>query len=230
MTVGIIGAMDEEINAVRENMTNTTEETVAGCLLIHGKLFGHDAVLLKSGIGKVNAAMAATVMFERFRPSRVINTGSAGGFTKELDVGDVVISTSIVHHDVDATAFAYTYGQVPGMPSMYTANYELVEKAEQAIQQLGLTWKKGLIATGDSFMDNADRIAFVRERFPDLLAAEMEAAAIAQVSYQYQTPFVVIRALSDVAGKQSSVSFDAFLETAAENAASLIMAMTESLH
>ncbi|TRM12781.1 5'-methylthioadenosine/S-adenosylhomocysteine nucleosidase [Lentibacillus cibarius] len=229
MTIGIIGAMDEEITAVREKMTDITDKTVAGCLFIHGKLFGHDVVLLKSGIGKVNAAMAATIMHEQFHPTYVINTGSAGGFSKELDVGDVVISTDIVHHDVDATAFDYAYGQVPGMPAMYSADAMLIEKTQQVIQRLGLNWQKGLIATGDSFMSDATRVSYVREKFPSMIAAEMEAAAIAQVCYQYETPFIVIRALSDIAGKDSSTSFDEFLETAAQNAGTLIMDMVKSI-
>ncbi|RYG74771.1 5'-methylthioadenosine/S-adenosylhomocysteine nucleosidase [Lentibacillus lipolyticus] len=229
MTIGIIGAMDEEIDAVRGKMADTAEETVANCLFIHGKLYGREVVLLKSGIGKVNAAMAATIMHERFQPSCVINTGSAGGFGEELDVGDVVISTEVVHHDVDATAFDYAYGQVPGMPATYEADTGLIEKARQVIQELELNWKEGIIATGDSFMDDAQRVIFVRDKFPAMIAAEMEAASIAQVSYQYETPFVIIRALSDIAGKDSSVSFDAFLETAAGNAAALIMNMVKSL-
>lgn len=177
----------------------------------------------------MNAAMAATIMHERFHPTCVINTGSAGGFSEDLDVGDVVISTDVVHHDVDATAFDYVYGQVPGMPAKYEADTGLIEKARQAMQELELNWKEGIIATGDSFMEDAERVAFVREQFPSMIAAEMEAASIAQVSYQYQTPFVIIRALSDIAGKDSSVSFDSFLETAAGNAAALIMNIVESI-
>ncbi|WP_164668532.1 5'-methylthioadenosine/S-adenosylhomocysteine nucleosidase [Virgibacillus doumboii] len=229
MTIGIIGAMDEEIELLKNNMTDTNEETVANCLFIQGKLHGRNVVLLKSGIGKVNAAMATTIMHERFAPSHVINTGSAGGFASELEVGDVVISTQVVHHDVDVTAFDYAYGQVPGMPAMFAADTKLVAKAVQAIKELDVNFSEGIIATGDSFMEDSERVTFVNKKFPGMIAAEMEAAAVAQVCYQYNKPFVVIRALSDIAGKQSSVSFDAFLEKAAKNASNLIMNIIKSI-
>lgn len=229
MTLGIIGAMDEEIALLLENMTEAEEREVANCLFVTGKIQGKQVVLLKSGIGKVNAAMATTIMHEQFSPTHVINTGSAGGFSQNLEVGDVVISTQVVHHDVDVTAFNYAYGQVPGLPAMYAADTELIATAITAIKGLDIQYEEGIIATGDSFMDDADRVAFVNEKFPTMIAAEMEAAAIAQVCYQYNKPFVIVRALSDIAGKQSSVAFDQFLDKAAKNAAQLIIAMIKAL-
>ncbi|MDC3415604.1 5'-methylthioadenosine/S-adenosylhomocysteine nucleosidase [Aquibacillus salsiterrae] len=230
MTIGIIGAMDEEVQLLKESMKIDKEETVAGCPFVIGSLVEQDIVLLKSGIGKVNAAMATTILHERFKPSIIINTGSAGGFAENLEVGDLVISTEVIYHDVDVTAFQYDYGQVPGMPTTFKANDDLVSLTEKVINMSrGIKAEKGLIATGDSFMQDKHKVDFVRDKFPTMLAVEMEAAAIAQVCYQYQTPFVIIRALSDIAGKESSVSFDAFLEKAATNAANLIMALVKEL-
>ncbi|GAQ19915.1 5'-methylthioadenosine/S-adenosylhomocysteine nucleosidase [Oceanobacillus picturae] len=229
MTIGIIGAMDEEVALLLQNVSNQSEETIAGCKFVKGQINGKDVVILQSGIGKVNAAMATTIMHERYEPSHIINTGSAGGFAEKLEVGDVVISTQVVHHDVDVTAFQYAYGQVPGMPAMYDADTDLVLKTISSVKEMGLSYQEGIIATGDSFMQDPERVAFVREKFPEMIAAEMEAAAIAQVCHQYGKPFVVIRALSDIAGKESSVSFDQFLEKAAKNAATLIMTMLKSM-
>jgi|SRR5690625_120063 len=229
MTIGIIGAMDEEIAVLRANMMNTKETIVANTLFIEGQMFDKHVVLLKSGIGKVNAAMATSILHERFAPESVINTGSAGGFAQVLDVGDIVVSSEVIHHDVDVTAFDYAYGQVAGMPATYQADEHLINIANEAIQTIDVNVLTGLIATGDSFMADAERVSFIRDLFPDMLAAEMEAAAIAQVCYQYDTPFVVIRALSDIAGKQSSTSFQTFLETAAHHAAQLIMNMIKQL-
>ena len=229
MTIGIIGAMDEEVALLLENMNNKEEHTIANCLFVTGTLSDKAVVLLKSGIGKVNAAMATTIMHERFSPTHVINTGSAGGFSNSLEVGDVVISSQVVHHDVDVTAFDYAYGQVPGLPAMYAADTELITKAITAIKTLDVQYEEGIIATGDSFMDKPDHVSFVNEKFPSMIAAEMEAAAVAQVCYQYNKPFVIIRALSDIAGKQSSVTFDQFLEKAAKNAAQLIITMLKAL-
>lgn len=227
--IGIIGAMDEEIAYLLGNMDNRTEITVAGCRFIQGELLGKEIVLLKSGIGKVNAAMGTTIMMERFHPDFIINTGSAGGFSDNLQVGDLVISNEVVHHDVDVTAFDYSYGQVPGLPATFQADERLVHLTADTVKELGINFEIGLIATGDSFMEDEGKVNAARSNFPEMIAAEMEAAAIAQVCAQYEVPFVVIRALSDIAGKDSSVSFDAFLKTAAKNASELIMRVVKTI-
>ena len=230
MTIGIIGAMDEEVELLQNSMTIDSTEEIAGCHFSKGILEGKEVVLLKSGIGKVNAAMATTILHERYQPKLIINTGSAGGFAEQLDVGDLVISAEVTHNDVDVTAFDYVFGQVPGLPATYKADARLIELALEATQQISSCKAvTGLIATGDSFMQDESKVNFIRGKFPEMIAAEMEAAAIAQVSYQYDTPFVVIRALSDIAGKESSVSFDAFLEKAATNAATLIINIIKQL-
>ncbi|WP_117169155.1 5'-methylthioadenosine/S-adenosylhomocysteine nucleosidase [Paraliobacillus sediminis] len=231
MVIGIIGAMDQEIDLLKNSMTIVEkEEKIANCLFIKGTLEGKSVVVLQSGIGKVNAAMATTILHERYQPTHIINTGSAGGFDTDLDVGDLVIGNEVTHHDVDVTAFQYAYGQVPGLPATYHADRFLIEKVEKAMKQIShVKGKRGLIGTGDSFMQDPIRVGLVREKFPLLIAAEMEAAAIAQVCFQYDTPFVIIRALSDIAGKESAVSFDAFLEKAAKHASQLIMEVVRDI-
>ncbi|WLV23640.1 5'-methylthioadenosine/S-adenosylhomocysteine nucleosidase [Aciduricibacillus chroicocephali] len=221
--IGIIGAMEEEVELLKGRMTDKKEQDVANCQFISGKLEGADVVLLKSGIGKVNAAMATAILAERFAPDFVINTGSAGGFSSKLEVGDLVISENVVHHDVDVTAFDYKYGQVPGMPEVFAADTKLIEMTEEAVKSIDLGYEVGLIATADTFMADPARVAFAREKFPNMIAAEMEAAAIAQVCWQYNIPFVIIRALSDIAGKESAVTFDEFIIKAGRNAAELII-------
>ncbi len=229
MKLGIIGAMDEEIELLKEKMTDKQKIEIASVLFVEGKLNGNDIILLKSGIGKVNAAMATTILLERFQPTHVINTGSAGGFSSKLKVGDVVIGNEVVHHDVDATAFNYKYGQVPKMPATFKADEALIDKTKQVLEELSIASEIGLIATGDSFMSDPERVKFVKEKFPNMLAAEMEGAAIAQVCYQYETPFVIIRALSDIAGVESSATFNEFLELAAHNAANIITQITKKV-
>lgn len=223
MKYGIIGAMDEEVAYLRDKMTQVTEYTIANSKFFEGEIAGKDVILLKSGIGKVNAAMSTTILMERFSPSIVINTGSAGGFSQNLSVGDIVISDEVIHHDVDATAFDYAYGQVPQMPARFTADQTLVEQARRIMGTLEIPYEVGLIATGDTFMSDEQRINAVRKLFPNMLAAEMEGAAIAQVCYQYDVPFIIIRALSDIAGKDSPITFDQFLQTAAKNATQIIL-------
>ncbi|MDE3839698.1 5'-methylthioadenosine/S-adenosylhomocysteine nucleosidase [Bacillus methanolicus] len=230
MKVAIIGAMEEEVALLREKMEERSVETIAGCEFTSGMLNGVDVVLLRSGIGKVNAAMSTSILLERFKPDYVINTGSAGGLNPELNVGDVVISTEVRHHDVDVTAFGYEYGQVPQLPAAFEADHKLVQIAETAaIEIKDIQVVKGLIATGDSFMNDPGRVEVIRNKFTGLQAVEMEAAAIAQVSYQFGCPFVVIRSLSDIAGKESNVSFQQYLEKAAVNSATLVMKIVSSI-
>ncbi|KOO43834.1 5'-methylthioadenosine/S-adenosylhomocysteine nucleosidase [Priestia koreensis] len=230
MKVAIIGAMEEEVTILRDKLENLEQTVIGGSEYSTGTIDGVDIVLLKSGIGKVNAALSTAVLLEKFKPDYVVNTGSAGGFHPELNVGDAVISTEVRHHDVDVTIFNYEYGQVPGMPAAFLPEEKLVRVAEEAAKEItDMQIVKGLIATGDSFMNDPVRVEFVREKFPNLYAAEMEAAAIAQVCHQFETPFVIIRALSDIAGKESNVSFDQFLDKAALNSASLVLGIVNQL-
>ncbi|MBO0994021.1 5'-methylthioadenosine/S-adenosylhomocysteine nucleosidase [Bacillus sp. SD088] len=230
MIISIIGAMEEEVSILRKQMVDIKTEIVANCEFTVGKIEDKQVILLKSGIGKVNAAMSTSILLERFKPDIVINTGSAGGYHPDLNIGDLVISTEVRHHDVDATIFGYEYGQVPQMPPAFKADAFLVEKAVRAAEKIDeIQTVEGLIATGDSFMNDPERVEFVRQQFQDLYAVEMEGAAIAQVASQFDVPFVVIRSLSDIAGKDSNISFDQFLETAAVHSAQLVVEMIKEI-
>ena len=228
--IGIIGAMDEEVELLKASLQNREDHEIAGYLLFTGKLHNKDIVLLKSGIGKVNAAIGTTILLQMFKPDCVINTGSAGGFDPALNVGDIVISSEVRHHDVDLTVFGYEYGQVPQQPPFFTPDETLAAIAERCIARMeGMKTVRGLIATGDQFMNDPQRVERKRGLFPAMKAVEMEAAAIAQTCQQFSTPFIVIRALSDIAGKESGVSFDQFLVTAAKHSAEMIIAMIDEL-
>lgn len=229
MTVGLIGAMDEEIKLLKESMTNSRTEEIASFQFTSGTIEGRDVVLLKSGIGKVNAAIGTTLLNHIYSPDCIINTGSAGGLHSELNVGDVVISSGVTYHDVDVTAFGYDYGQVPQMPTYYEPDEKLVNVAEASAKNMGSQVVKGVIASGDSFMNDVTRLNEIRRKFTDLYAVEMEAGAIAQVCFRFQIPFVVIRSLSDIAGKNAELSFDEYLPIAAENSAQHILLMIEEL-
>lgn len=230
MKIAIIGAMEEEVTILRDTLENRKQEFIAGCEFTSGIYKGVEIILLKSGIGKVNAAMSTTLLLDRYQPDYVINTGSAGGFHSSLNVGDVVISSEVRHNDVDVTAFGYEYGQVPGLPAAYIPNEMLVNVAEKKAKEINdIQVVKGLIVTGDSFLNDPNKVEFIRSKFSNLYAGEMEAAAIAQVCHLFETPFVVIRALSDIAGKESDVSFDQFLDKAAKHSAQLVLKIVEGI-
>lgn len=133
MTIAVIGAMEQEVELLRGALQNTKTETIANSEYTTGTYEGKEVVLLKSGIGKVNAAMSTTILLEKYNPKVVINTGSAGGFDAALKVGDIVISDEVRHHDVDVTAFGYEIGQMAGMPAAYKSDEKLMEVAKQAV-------------------------------------------------------------------------------------------------
>ncbi len=230
MKAAIIGAMEEEVTILRDKLENKTTTTIAGSEFTTGMLHGIDVVLLRSGIGKVNAAMTTAVLIHEFKPDVIINTGSAGGLSPDLQVGDVVISSEVRHHDVDVTAFGYEYGQVPQLPAAFQADEHLVGLALNAVQENDeIRTVKGLIATGDSFMNDPVRVQEIAGKFNGLQAVEMEAAAIAQVAHQFNVPFVIIRSLSDIAGKESNISFEQFLPKAGLHSANLVMQIVAQL-
>lgn len=226
MTIAIIAAMEQEVAILRAQIQTLTEEKHGACVIYRGQLAGHDVVLAQSGVGKTAAAMATTLVIDRHQPRVVFNTGSAGGFDQSLNVGDLVISNQVRHHDVDLTPFGFEMGQGFGFPASFASDEPLIELALQAAaKQTDLQSKVGLICSGDSFMYQADRVAIVRDHFPDMIAVEMEAAPIAQVCQQFDVPFVVIRALSDIAGKSSHQSFEQFLQQAAKHSSQLMLDM-----
>ena len=230
MKIAVIGAMEQEVEALRLAIEDAQTEIIAKSEYTVGKYAGHDVILLKSGIGKVNAAMSTSILLEKFNPDIVINTGSAGGFDASLEVGAIVISDEVRHHDVDVTAFGYEMGQVPDLPVAFKSDEKLRKLAEETVSELGEhQYATGLIATGDSFMSDSERVELVRGYFPQMKAAEMEAAAVAQVCYQFDVPFVIIRSLSDIAGKESSMSFEEFLPTAAKHSTEIVLRLIAKL-
>ncbi|NOI78106.1 5'-methylthioadenosine/S-adenosylhomocysteine nucleosidase [Vibrio coralliilyticus] len=230
MKIGIIGAMEQEVSILKQAIKNCQEVSKAGCTFFSGQLNGVDVVLLQSGIGKVAAAIGTTVLLDEYQPDVVINTGSAGGFDSTLNLGDVVISTEVRHHDADVTAFGYEMGQMAGQPAAFTADAKLMDVAEKALSQMEDKHAvRGLICTGDTFVCTAERQAFIRQHFPSVIAVEMEASAIAQACHQFKVPFVVVRAISDVADKESPMSFEEFLPLAAKSSSEMVFKMVELL-
>jgi adenosylhomocysteine nucleosidase len=225
--IGIIGAMAPEMALLAGALEGTQERSAAGMTFRKGTLGGQDVVLLQCGIGKVNAGIGAALMIEFYQPRAILNTGSAGGLLSSQTFGDTVVSTSVLHHDVDVTAFGYAPGQVPGLPAAFPSDAALVALADRCL--VGIPHTKGVIGSGDVFVHDPARVADIRAKFPDLCAVEMEAAAIAQACFLSATPFVVLRALSDIAGKESPLKFDEFLPLASQNSSRLVLEMLKHI-
>lgn len=229
MKIGIIGAMEEEVTLLRDKIENRQTITLGGSEIYTGQLNGVDVALLKSGIGKVAAAMGAALLLERCQPDVVINTGSAGGLAPTLKVGDIVVSDEARYHDADVTAFGYEIGQMAGCPAAFKADDKLIAAAEECIKSLDLNAVRGLIVSGDAFINGAEGLAKIRRNFPQAIAVEMEATAIAHVCHSFAVPFVVVRAISDVADKESHLSFDEFLAVAAKQSTLMVEALVQKL-
>ena len=230
MKIGIIGAMQQEVAILKDALEQRQEISQGGCTYYSGKLHGVEVILLQSGIGKVSAAIGTALLLNQYQPDIVINTGSAGGFDPSLTMGDVVISSEVRHHDADVTAFGYEIGQMAGQPAAFIADEKLMSVAEQALQTMHNKHAvRGLICTGDAFVCSEEKQNFIRQHFPTAVAVEMEAAAIAQTCHQFGVPFVVVRAISDVADKASPLSFDEFLPLAAQSSSAMVLKMIELL-
>lgn len=229
--IGIIGAMEQEIELLRSQLTQSESHHFGlGIVIYTGMLEDKQIVLCLSGIGKVNAAIATTLVIEHFSPDCIINTGSAGGIGKKLKIGDVVIGSETAHHDADVTAFGYAYGQLPQQPARFTADTTLIAAAEYAAKAFGnVQIVQGLIVSGDQFVHDSSKIEQIRSHFADVQAVEMEAAAIAQTCYRLNKPFVIVRAISDSADEKAETSFEAFLQTASKHSAQMVLQLIKAL-
>ena len=229
-TIAVVGAMEQEIELLRESMANVKHVSFGKFSAYEGELAGKRMVLVLSGIGKVNAAVSTSWVIHQFAPDCVINTGSAGGLGKGLKVGDVVIGETVAHHDVDVTAFGYVWGQVPQLPAVFASDLNLIRQAEKAAQVFeGAAVTQGLIVSGDRFVHSSEGVAEIRSHFPEVKAVEMEAAAIAQTCHQLEVPFVIIRAVSDLADEKADISFEEFLKMAAVSSAKMVTEIVKSL-
>ncbi|EPY09166.1 5'-methylthioadenosine/S-adenosylhomocysteine nucleosidase [Paenibacillus alvei TS-15] len=233
MRIAIITAMEEEMAPFR-SQSQITARTQVGKVIIEEAVYqGQSLVLVESGIGKVNAAVAATLVIERYKPDVIINSGSSGAFGAGLDVGDVIIATQYVYGDVDATCFGYEPGQVPQMPAKYEADAEWLKVARQtaASAELPYALDFGLVLTLDSFMSESERVEGIKSTFPLVKVSDMEVLAIVQSAAQYGIPVLSVKAVSDIAGHGdvTANSFDDNLDVAANHAAHFTKLLIQQL-
>ena len=200
--IGIIGAMDSEVDTLFSRMTSKEKINVNNLVFYKGKLFDKDVVIVKCGIGKINAALCTQLLILHFKVSKVINTGIAGAVGEGLKIYDFVVSTEAVYHDFDATFFGYKLGQVPGMPEAYSADPSLIKVAVSAFEHTDFSKElkivKGRNASGDQFISGAEKKSFIISNFHPQ-CVEMEGCAIAHTCYANNVPFVIIRCMSDTA-------------------------------
>ena len=228
---GIIGAMDTEISLLREEMEIARTETAAGMSFIQGTLRGREIVLVQCGVGKVNAAVCAQTLILRYGAERIINTGVAGALHPELRIGDLVISTDAVQHDMDVTSLGYQPGEIPGLGTVaFPADAELRRLAAAAVAGEAPEAKafEGRVCSGDQFISDREKKQAILGSVGGF-CCEMEGAAIAQVCALNRVPFVILRAISDQADEEGKISYRAFVETAARRCAAIVARMVSAL-
>ena len=226
MSLGIIVAMEEELEVILKIMKKDKTEVKANMKFHSGEISGKKIIAVICGIGKVNSAVCTQILISEYNVKNVINVGIAGGIGKDIVPGDIVIGDSLVQHDVDATAFGDVIGQIPRLDTFdFKADKTLVKLAKEACEK-STNHKSyvGRIVTGDQFVADLDKIKWLSEEF-DALACEMEGASIAQTCYLNDIPFVVIRSISDNANTGAHMDFEKFKYLAVENSSQILKNM-----
>lgn len=228
--IGIIGAMNEEIELFHQHMEQTRESVKAGIRFYEGTMHGKPVVLCKSGVGKVNAAVTTQLLADTFQVEAVLFTGVAGAVDPELNVGDIVVSTDCLQHDMDVTPLGFPRGTIPyAEVSCFVADAGLRALAAEVSAELsGGKVKQGRVLSGDQFIASRETVALLYRELGGA-CTEMEGAAVAQVCHMNDIPFVVIRSMSDKADGSAHVNFAEFTVTASENSYRIVEQMVRRI-
>ncbi|MBO2944939.1 5'-methylthioadenosine/adenosylhomocysteine nucleosidase [Paenibacillus sp. F411] len=229
-TVGLIGAMDEEIELLLNEMECSERVVKAGITYVKGALQGKEVVVCKSGVGKVNAAITTQVLIDSFGVSQILFTGVAGALDPELNIGDIVISSSCMQHDMDVTPLGFQRGVIPYQEvSDFPADKELVSLAEAACQTLeDVSYKVGRVLSGDQFIASRETVELLYGELQGA-CAEMEGSAVAQACYMNGVPFVVIRSMSDKADGSAHVNYAEFTVASSRRSHRIVSRMLSQL-
>ncbi len=229
--LGIIGAMDEEIAKLVDDMDDIELTDIASMQFYKGKLKKKDVVVVRSGIGKVNGAICTQILCDIFKVDGVINTGIAGSLNADIDIGDIVLATDAIQHDMDATGFGYAPGIIPRMEtSVFKADEKMRKAAHSICNKVNpdIHVFEGRVVSGDQFISDREKKEFILENFHGY-CTEMEGAAIAQAAYLNNIPFLIIRAISDKADNSATMDYPAFEAQAIENTVRLLKELVNNI-
>ena len=221
--IGIIGAMDSEVTSLKEHTSDKKTTVIAGMEFIEGTLRGRSVVIVKCGVGKVNAGICANTLINNFGCTRIINTGVAGSLNNDINIGDIVVSVDAVQHDMDATALGFEKGEIPYTDMrVFSADAGLRQAAVRAVKESApdINVFEGRICSGDQFVATREQKDEIISGFGGM-CTEMEGAAIAHAAYRNGMPFLIIRAISDKADDSEEMSYVEFVQAAAENCAAI---------
>ena len=222
MKIGIIGAMKIEVEKICSMAENVKKEKVGGIEFNVGELCGHQVIIAVCGVGKVFAAMCAQAMILNYSPDAIINTGVAGALASELRVGDVAVAENVVQHDMDTSPIGDPVGLISGINMVQIpADEKISSSLKKTAADLGMTCLSGTIASGDQFIADKAKKAYIKNTF-SAIACEMEGAAIGQVCYVNGTPFGILRSISDNGDESAGMSYDKFIGVAVENSVKIL--------
>lgn len=230
MILGIIGAMDEELEILLSDMKLQDKKTIANMTFNKGQLWNNDVVAVVCGIGKVNAAICTQILVSEYKVDKVINVGVAGGISKDIYPGDVVVAENLVEHDIDTTAFGDPHGQIPRLDTFdFKCDPYLIEKAKEACKNINdINTFSGRIVSGDVFVADVEKIKWLEKEF-NAMACEMEGASIAHTCYLNNIPFVVIRSISDNANNGAHMDYAKFTPIAVKHSTAILKEMLTQL-
>ena len=229
--IGIIGAMEEEVAKLKENMQIQETSVIAGMEFCQGICEAQNVVIVRSGIGKVNAAVCTQILCDVFKVNAIINTGVAGSLKNEINIGDIVLSEDALQHDMDATGFGYDPGVIPRMEeSVFKGDETLLKLAQKVCQEVNpdIQVFRGRVVSGDQFISDHD----VKQRIVNSFGGfctEMEGAAIAQTAWLNKIPYLVIRAISDKADGSAEMDYSEFEMKAIEHTVRLMTGMLKNM-
>ena len=218
--IGIIGAMDEEISVILSEMNNISEYNINNIKFYKGKIYDKDLVLVKSGIGMVNASIITTLLIKEFDVNKILFSGVAGSLNKNINVGDIVIADSLVEYMFDATEFGYEIGQIPRMENSVFKSENLLNKIRDILKNDSIFY--GKILSGDKFVSNLEEKEKIGKKF-DALALDMESAAVAHCAYILGVEFAIIRSISDSLNSDSVMEYAEFVNVAAMNSKEILL-------
>lgn len=225
--IGIVGAMEVEIEGIRSKMTDKKEKTVSGVRYVSGRLGKNEVVTAVCGIGKVFAAICAQTMILEFAPSVIINTGVAGSLSAQLNVCDIAVADKVVQHDMDTSPLGDPKGLVSGINVIYfEADRDVCALLSESVREHGINTVSGTIASGDQFIASKEVKNRIAGEF-GAIACEMEGAAIGHVCYVNKKPFAVLRAISDKADGVAEIDYPSFCKMAADNYIKVICSFCE---
>lgn len=224
--IGIIGAMAEEVELLIDKMTNKSSVKKAGMIYYMGELYSKEVIVVECGIGKINAAVCTQILISEFKVDVVINTGVAGSLRDELNIGDIVVSEDTLNHDMDTTAFGDDYGVVPRMDnSIFKADERLIDIVLNLGRELtDINVLKGRVLSGDQFISDGKKKEWLKKQFNGS-CVEMEGVAVGQTAYLNETPFLILRAISDKSDGSAHMDYPEFKKHAIENLSGLVFKM-----